>query len=549
MPVLAPIALAVASSDALGQVRSFTPVSVEALANPAPADWPNWRRTLDGSGYSPLDGINAANVHGLRLAWSWGLEPGVSQTTPLVYDGVMYVANPGGVVHALDGRTGDLIWEYRREVEERLRPSQQMRSLAIFEDLIILNTADAHIVAIDARMGEVRWDTPTAREGTVRRFTNGPIVADGVIIAGMAGCGGGSDTCSIVGVDGRTGRELWRTSTVARPGEPGGDSWGSVPVEERIGGEAWMTGSYDPASGLVYWGTAQAKPWAREGRGTGGVELYTNSTLALDPRTGAIRWYFQHIPAESHDMDEVFERILVDYDGKRSVFTMGKLGILWELDRYSGAFVRAVDLGYQTLLDIDPEIGTITYRPGVLDLGRRFHFCPSTGGFKSLRAMAYHPQTAAFYVPLNLNCETAAFVGTGGVDERTNHFHPLSPDQMGEFLAMDLRTGERRWSQRRRAPYNTSALATGGGLVFVGAWDRYVFAYDASSGDELWQSRLPTMANGAPITYSIGERQFVAFVAGPSISGSSWATIVPGDLLPDVRNPRGGSGIFVFSLP
>jgi alcohol dehydrogenase (cytochrome c) len=395
---------------------------------------------------------------------------------------------------------------------------------------------------LDARTGRVRWDTPTTPEGTVRRFTSGPIVAEGVIVAGMS-------SCNIVGLDGRTGRVLWRTSTVARPGEPGGDTWGDVPLEARAGGEAWMTGSYDPSNRTVYWGTAQAKPWSREVRATGGVELYTNSTLALDPRTGAIRWYYQHIPAESHDMDEAFERILVDYDGRRSVFTMGKLGILWELDRDAGTFRRAVDLGYQTLLDVDPETGAVSYRPGALEVGRPVHFCPSTGGFKSLRAMAFHPETQAFYVPLNLNCETGTFLPEGGVGDRQNHFHPLSPDQMGEFLAMDLRTGRKLWSQRRRAPYNTSSLGTGGGIVFVGAWDRYVFAYEARDGAQLWQARLPTMANGAPITYAVRGKQYVAFVAGPSISGSSWATIVPGDLLVDMKNPQGGGGVFVFSLP
>ncbi len=549
LPLLVPMVLAVAPSEGLEQ-SSFEPVSDEALVNPPDSDWLNWRRTLDGWGFSPLEQVDRANVADLKLAWSWALEPGVSQTTPLVYRGVMYIASPGGVVQSLDARSGDLLWEYRRETDEPPRASEQMRSLAIFEDLIVLNTDDAHVIAIDARTGQVRWDTPTAAEGTTRRFTSGPIVADGVIIAGQASCRADQGGCDIVGLEGRTGRELWRTSTVPRPGEPGGDTWGGVPMESRAGGEPWMSGSYDPDTGLAFWGTAQAKPWARAARGTGdGIELYTNSTLALDARTGAIEWHYQHIPAESHDMDEAYERILIDYDGKRSVFTMGKLGILWELNRDTGTFVRAVDLGYQTLVDVDPEIGRVTYRPGVLELEQSFYFCPNTGGFRSFRTLAYHPQVKAFYVPLNLTCETGAFVAAGGVRDRINHFHPKSPDKTGEFMALDLRTGEPRWSQRRRAPYNTSALTTEGGLVFVGAWDRYVFAYDAATGDELWRSRLPTMANGSPITYSVDGQQYIAFVAGRGIPGSSWTTIVPSDLFPEIRNPNHGNGVFVFSLP
>ena len=543
------------------QVSEFTPVTDALLQNPDPADWLSWRRTLDGWGYSPLDRIDRDNVGDLRLAWSWGLEPGVSQTTPVVYDGIMFIANPGNVVQALDAASGDFIWEYRREMEEARRPAAQMRSLAIYEDLIILNTVDAHVVGLDARTGQVRWDTPVAppdQEGY--GFSSGPVIADGIIVAGLRGCERfREDTCYIVGVDGRSGQVLWRTSTIARPGERGGDTWGDLPLLMRAGSDAWIPGSYDPVTGLVYYGTAQAKPWSRDARGTDGDALYSNSTLALDPATGEMKWYFQHIPGDSHDMDETFERILVDYDGKQSVFSMGKLAILWELDRTSGAFTSAVDLGYQNILDVDSATGTVTYREGMVSgVGEDLYFCPSTGGFKSLRAMAYHPDTTALYIPLNLNCETAAFGpveqrlgggGTGGVRGRRNHFHPDSPDQLGEFQALDIRTGETLWKQRRRAPYNTAALTTAGGLVFVGDWDRYVFAYDAESGEQLWQSRLSTMSNGYPITYAVDGTQYVAFGAGGPLGGSSWTSVLPGDLLSEMRNPRAGNVLFVFALP
>ena len=556
--VVAGAVLAVA--PAWAQEREFVPVSDAVLQDPDPADWLNWRRTLDGWGYSPLDEIDTSNAGELQLAWSWGIEPGVSQTTPLVHDGVMYIANPGNVVHALDARTGDLIWEYRHDMDERRRPSVQLRSLAIYEDLIILNTVDAVTVALDARTGDVRWEATVGTAGAGYRFTSGPIVADGAIVTGMAGCGRfRDDTCYIVGLDARTGRELWRTSTVARPGERGGDTWGDLPVMFRAGSDAWIPGSYDPISGLVYYGTAQAKPWTRDARGTAGDALYSNSTLALDPETGEMRWFYQHIPGDSHDMDETFERILIDYDGRQSVFSMGKLAILWELDRTTGEFTRAVDLGYQNLADVDPETGQFAYREGMVsDVGEELYFCPSTGGFKSLRAMAYHPDTGALYVPLNLQCETAAFGpverregggGTGGVRDRQNHFHPDAPGQLGEFQALDIRTGETLWRHRLRVPYNTAALTTAGGLVFVGDWERHVYAYDAASGEKLWQSRLTTMANGYPITYAVDGRQYVAFGAGGPLGGSSWTSIIPADLLPDKRNPRAGNGIYVFALP
>ncbi len=551
----------VSVSPAPAQVENVTPVTDEMLGNPDPGDWLSWRRTLDGWGYSPLDDVNASNVGDLRLAWSWGLEPGVSQTTPVVHDGVMYIANPGNVVQALDARTGDFIWEYRYEMDERRRAGAQMRSLAVYEDLIILNTYDAHVVGLDARTGAVRWDTPVAPPGQEGYgFTSGPVVADGVIVAGLRGCERfREDTCYIIGVDGRSGQVLWRTSTVARPGERGGDTWGDLPLLMRAGSDAWIPGSYDPVTGLVYYGTSQAKPWSRDARGTDGDALYSNSTLALDPATGEMQWYFQHIPGDSHDMDETFERILIDYDGKQSVFSMGKLAILWELDRATGAFTSAVDLGYQNIVDVDTTTGVVTHRENMIsDVGELLYFCPSTGGFKSLRAMAYHPDTMALYIPLNLNCETAAFLpveqrlgggGAGGVRDREDHFHPDAPGQLGEFQALDIRTGETLWKHRRRAPYNTAALTTAGGLVFIGDWERYVFAYDARSGEQLWQSRLSTMANGYPITYAVDGRQYVAFGAGGPLGGSSWTSILPAALMPDLRNPRAGNAIFVYALP
>jgi len=229
------------------------------------------------------------------------------------------------------------------------------------------------------------------------------------------------------------------------------------------------------------------------------------------------------------------------------------------LDRGTGQYRNAIDLGYQNILDVDQATGVVSYREGMISgVGEELFFCPSTGGFKSLRAMAYHPQTTAMYVPLNLNCETAAFGpveyragggGTGWVRGRQNHFHPDAPDQLGEFQALDVRTGEALWKHRRRAPYNTAALTTAGGLVFVGTWDRYLLAYDVASGEELWQTRLSTMANGYPITYAVDGTQYVAVGAGASGGAGSWAAVVPNDLLPEIENPRAGNVMFVFALP
>ena len=354
-------------------------------------------------------------------------------------------------------------------------------------------------------------------------YTSGPIVVRGKVIAGITGCSRyKDDVCFITGHDAATGKELWRTSTIARPGEPGGDTWGDLPLTFRAGGDAWISGSYDPDTNLIYWGTAQAKPWARAVRGTDGDALYTNSTLALDPDTGTMKWYYQHLPGETQDMDEVFENVLIDIGGRKSLFKMGKLGILWQLDRTNGAFISATDLGYQNIVQVNPRTGKVTYLPGKIpQIGVEVDQCPSTSGFKSWRAMAFSPQTNAVYIPLTLNCEKATFgpvqqvVGGGGTGpvRRRDYKHPESAGNLGEFLAMDVRSGEILWRHRTPSPSNTAALATAGGVVFGGDWDRHMYAYDAATGKILWQTRLPTSAQGFPITYH-GERKTVRRHAG-----------------------------------
>ncbi|MGH9387365.1 MAG: PQQ-binding-like beta-propeller repeat protein, partial [Vicinamibacterales bacterium] len=393
--LLAGFATVPASEQGASTAR-FTSVTDAMLANPNPADWLNWRRTLDGWGYSPLDQINTKNVHQLQLAWSWGLHSGESQPTPLVAGGVMYVPVPGGGAQALDAATGEFLWEYLRPTAPGTAPQNgPMRSLAIYGDKVLVATSDARLVALNAKTGAVVWNQQVADPKLGYRYTSGPIVARGAIVAGITGCQRyKNDTCFISAHHSDTGKELWRTSTVARPGEPGGETWGDLPLMFRAGSDAWIPGSYDPDSNLIYWGTAQAKPWARFARGTDGDALYTNSTLALDATTGRIAWHFQHVPGESHDMDETFERILVDLPGRSSVFSMGKLGILWELDRKTGKFLSARDLGYQNLIDVNPDTGRATYRRNMIpQAGVELSFCPSRSGFKSLRAMAYHPQT------------------------------------------------------------------------------------------------------------------------------------------------------------
>jgi len=398
------VAVLLGSSSLAAQVDDFNPVTEEMLANPAPGEWLNWRRTDDAWGFSPLDQITTDNVGQLQLAWSWAMdETGGQEAAPLVHDGIIYLPNARGVIQALDGATGDLIWEYRPGITPNVDGTPPagggqadnasrrafagvgrgvQKNIAIYDDMIYAALGDASIVAVDARTGRLVWQTAVADPSLGYTYTAGPIVAGGTLVTGITGCDRyKDDVCFITGHDPHTGEELWRTSTVARPGDPGGDTWGDLPLQYRAGSDLWIAGSYDPDTNLVYMSTSQAKPWARAQRGTAGDALYTNSSLALNPDTGELVWYYQYLPGETHDMDEVFESLLIDIDGRRSLFKMGKLGILWQLDRTTGEFINATDIGYQNILDVNPATGAITYRPGMIpELGVEIHMCPAHPG-------------------------------------------------------------------------------------------------------------------------------------------------------------------------
>ena len=570
------------SSLGSAQVFEYESVTDELLQQPPTEEWLSWRGTPRSWGYSALNQINRENVSELQLVWSWAIDDtGSAQAAPLVHDGVMFVPAPRGVIQALDATNGDLLWEYRpgvtpsidgtdqeitaEELGEAAMPSTAFagvgrgvqKNIALYGDMVFAATENASIRAIDARTGLLVWESQTADPSLGYFYTAGPIVANGVLVTGITGCERyKEDVCFYTGHDPLSGEELWRFSTVAAPGTPGGETWGDLPLRFRAGGDSWQSGSYDPELNLVYMGTSQAKPWARAVRGTDGDALYTNSTIALNPNSGEMAWYYQHLPGETHDMDETFESVLVDINGRDSIFKMGKLAILWQLDRQSGEIIKATDVGYQNILDVNPVDGSIRYKDGMIPrIGQQIDMCPSTSGFKSWRAMAYSPQTQAMYIPITLNCELATFgpteqvLGGGGTGpvRRINYPHHEADENLGELLVMNIPSGDVKWRYRQRAPINTAALTTGGGLVFVGDWNRYYYALDAETGDKLWQTRVTTSAQGFPMSYEIDGRQYIAMPAG--VGGASWSGSLPRDLAPELNRPRHGNSINVFALP
>ena len=339
---MAPRPIARKGLTVAGQVKRYVPVTSEMLRDPSSADWLMARGNYQAWSYTPLAQIIPDNVKRLQLAWVWAMnDGGANQPTPMVHDGIVYLTNTSNTLQAINGRTGDLIWE-NRIGPESTRAYGATRALAIYQDKLFLTTTDARLYALDAATGKIAWQAAIAEGKKGYSNTSGAIVINGKVLTGMTGCGSYGADCNIRAFDARSGELVWRFRTIAREGQPGGDTWGQLPDLLRAGGDTWIVGSYDPGLNLTYWGVAQPKPWLRVSRGAkpGDTALFTSSTLALDPDTGKLKWYFQHAPGESFDMDEVFERVLVDMDGRKLLFTIGKPGILWKLDRETGQFLR-----------------------------------------------------------------------------------------------------------------------------------------------------------------------------------------------------------------
>ena len=571
---LACVAAALATPlPAEAQGARIDPVTDAELQNPSADEWLMWRRTLDGWGYSPLDEINRDNVHQLRMVWSRALGPGRQQGTPLVRNGVLFMPNPRDIIQAIDAVTGDLHWQYTRNRPDDLADYMigtlvdVNRNVAIHGKLIIHTSMDDHIVALHAETGEVVWETEVL-DYTVNpaNQTSGPIMANGKVVSGRS-CDprGGPHGCVITAHDPATGEELWRTRLIPAPGEPGDETWGDVPYEERRHVGAWMVPSFDPALNLIYVGTSVTSPAPKFMLGGADLaHLYHNSTLALDADTGEIVWYYQHLN-DSWDLDHPFERLLVDTPVRpdpaavswinprlrpgeeRRVVTgiPGKTGVVYTLDRETGEFLWATPTITQNVISgIDGATGAVTENAELVfsASGQTVLACPHASGGKDWEAGAYSPLTNTMYMPLRNTCSRMQVMTLEDGDE-ANRLYALAwrmqiapgTDQVGTVQAISAETGATVWKHEQRSA-TMSLAATGGGLIFGGDVNGRFRAFDHETGEILWEINLGSPVSGFPITYAVDGRQYVAI-------GTGYGRFL--ELTPELR-PSFGNNLFVF---
>lgn len=519
-----------------------------------PQNWLSYYGAYDGQRYSPLDQINTDNVKALRPEWvfqagSSGMHAGPStysfEAAPLVVDGVMYVSGWDGWLWCLDARSGQELWRYKHAIpyDTSLCCGNVNRGVAVAKGKVFVVTLNAHVLALDAETGKVVWDSIYGDVRAGESATVAPLVVKDLVIVGSSG-GEFGVRGHLDAFDVETGRRVWRTYTVPKPGEPGSETW---PAEgeawARGGGNCWVTGTFDPDLNLMYWGTGNPSP-DFDGAVREGDNLYTDSVIAVDPDNGQIRWHYQYNPHDLWDYDSTMENILFDTHREKLLAHFDKNGYFFVLNRTNGELVRVAPFVDRiTWGEIDPS-GKVTPKVYPEKEGQPVKFWPGPAGGKEWTHAAYSPRTLLFYVPVqDVGAEVTLrhrefkesipYWGAGVVVDAT--------DMHGSISAFDPATGKEAWRWRNEVPMCASVLATGGDLVFAGEPTGEFNALNARTGELLWQFQTGSGHHSNPTTYSVDGRQYVAVPVG-------WGAWVEG-FLPSMLGSPHGDALFAFALP
>ncbi|AEM41981.1 Precursor of SSDA2 [Ketogulonicigenium vulgare WSH-001] len=538
-------------------------------------EWISYGQNQENYRHSPLTQITTENVGQLQLVWARGMQPGKVQVTPLIHDGVMYLANPGDVIQAIDAKTGDLIWEHRRQLPNIATLNsfgEPTRGMALYGTNVYFVSWDNHLVALDTATGQVTFDVDRGQGEDMVSNSSGPIVANGVIVAGST-CQYSPFGCFVSGHDSATGEELWRNYFIPRAGEEGDETWGND-YEAR-----WMTGvwgqiTYDPVGGLVHYGSSAVGPASETQRGTTGGTMYgTNTRFAVRPETGEIVWRHQTLPRDNWDQECTFEMMVAnvdvqpaaDMDGVRSINPNAatgerrvltgvpcKTGTMWQFDAETGEFLWARDTSYENIIESIDENGIVTVDESkvLTELDTPYDVCPLLLGGRDWPSAALNPDTGIYFIPLNNTC-----MDIEAVDQEFSSLDvynqsltaKMAPGKelVGRIDAIDISTGRTLWTAEREASNYAPVLSTAGGVLFNGGTDRYFRALSQETGETLWQTRLATVASGQAVSYEIDGVQYIAIGGG----GTTYGSFHNRPLAEPVDSTAIGNAMYVFALP
>ena len=530
-----------------------SPVSAQS------ADWLTYGMSDAGQRFSPLTAINAKTIDKLQPAWSRSLGTPVSmEGTPIVKDGVMYVTTGLSTVWALDARTGAVKWTYTYEFGEQGKPccGRDNRGVTLVDDMVVTGTNDAHLIALDAKTGAVRWMTEVAKWQEAYAITSPPVYAGGVVITGIAG-GESPIRGFLAAYDPKTGKQVWRTYTVPVKGDKEYASWGMAPGKEPHGGPTWLPGTYDPQLDTVYWSTGNPNPDFDPSAFSGTGLLYTDSLLAISPKTGKIKWSYKWTPRNIYDYDGVNESVLVDLPigGKivKALAHADRNGYLFVLDRTNGKVIYVEPfLDKVTWAQIDRTTGDVHLNPEIqakANAMQPFEFAPASLGGKNWQPMAYDPVTHVLAIPAQETAGSQKPTVTPDVPEtglrNTGTFSTPTTAYTGSVVAYDLTTGKQLWKVHT-VEGQAGGVMIAGGLVFDSQIQGHIAAFDEMTGKLVWTSP-PIGAHGGitapPMTYAIGGKQYIAVEVGV---GGLWPRIAAKE--PYMKGIEPDAAVYVFAL-
>jgi alcohol dehydrogenase (cytochrome c) len=540
------LAAAVAAGSGAA-LRAQAPVTFDRIlrADQEPQNWLTYSGNLSGHRHSPLTQITPANVRNLEMQWVFQTRGPAEanekfEATPLVVDGVMYTVLAPNTVVALDATTGRMFWIYTPRISQLARVccGRVNRGLAILGDTLFMATIDGHLIAIDAKSGKPIWDKAVVNPAAGYSFTVAPLVVKDKVILGPSG-GEYGIRGFVAAFDAATGNEVWRFNTIPGPGEPGHETWEDPgkTAWRTGGGPAWVTGSYDPELNLTYWGIGNPGPdWNGDPRP--GDNLYTDSVIALDADAGTLKWHYQFTPHDEFDYDATQIPVLVDMDWQGSprklMLWANRNGFWYVLDRTNGRFLQGKPFTRVNWADGFDEKGRPNRVLNSTVEGTLVY--PNNQGATNWYSPSFSPRTGLFYVPAWMDTfstyfkaeveykegnqyvgrfPTMAFpalrTGPGAINQR------LPEDGYGAILALDPKTGERKWEFKMIDVTDSGVLTTASDLVFAGGREGYFFALDARTGEQLWRGSVGGQVSAGPMSYSVGGRQYVAIAAGSTL--------------------------------